>query len=143
MLASSLLAMEGTWRSTNRSSVGWIGRFSVFCSGSFLTGTGPGLADHEDCGWRVQFWLVVLLRFPSFRLKVQLVCSEPLRLFVCYSGWFCGFQRGAVCTVLISWTVFGSTDKSKLLVSKRTRSWNYGGLWVPADSARRRPKKTG
>lgn len=47
----------------------------------------------------------------------------------------------AVCSVLISWTVVGSTYRSKLLVSKRTRSCNYGGLWVPADSARQRPRK--
>lgn len=46
----------------------------------------------------------------------------------------------SIWTVLVSWTVAGFTDRSKPLVTKGTRSCNYGGLWVPADSARRGPE---
>lgn len=78
----------------------------VLARGGGSQGGSRTLADHEDHGGRVQFFL----------------------------------ELDAICTVLISWIVAGSAYRSKLLVSKWTRSCNYGGLWVSADSARRCPK---
>lgn len=56
----TVLAMGGTsgWKQEVLL-VDW--GFSVFHSGSVMTGTEPGIVDHEDRGGRVQFWLVLLL----------------------------------------------------------------------------------